>query len=511
MDYSLSSHKSEVPPRTVELPDGRIVFQLPDGRFIDGLGIEVDVPTASANGTAAPPTSSPEGVSGIQCEEAGSTLPPPAEPLPVVLPTTEDIITFAAPPVEGSGVELSGIPALDELVHLSQEYRHLEGKVDHIYFSLAVLVSSAINPCSRDPMGHFVKGEEPLWGFLVDPSSGGKGEDISMCDGVLDEQVDNLTLAGLFTNTAKPNQPVKVSGLLARHYQQNFTVAIKDLSTMLTDPKKSGSQKDDLYAALRKVYDGEYTREMQGTHIGWQGRMTLLAGVTPAIDRFSSYMDHLGSRQLYCRFPEADVNTRVKFARKAVDRTGTAAARKAAQDQTTNIINAAQACVSNVELSEAMSDLISRCSVITGFGRSPVQREHWARYEVSADISSELPGRVAHELKLLAASLLALGLPEPHVARIVRDTALDSMPAERCKVLRVVASSPEPVTPYKVRKESRLEYRAVERTLDDWRAIGLVSKAKIEQVIEDEEQRFVYSLSEDGLELMGSLFGGEAA
>jgi hypothetical protein len=68
-------------------------------------------------------------------------------------------------------------------------------------------------------------------------------------------------------------------------------------------------QRDSLaavLAALREIYDGEWTRHL-GTDAGrtlhWQGKMGLVAGCTPTIDRHHAVMGAMGERFVLYRPP----------------------------------------------------------------------------------------------------------------------------------------------------------------------------------------------------------------
>jgi len=418
----------------------------------------------SSNGAApSADPSLPEEGADLQSEEAGSTCPPPVEPSPAV--------------------EVFSQTDLDNLIALSREYRHLEGSVDHIAVTLAVPISAAVDPCVEpDPANNveYAPGGEPLWVMLLDPSSGGKTENIRLTDDVVDERIGDLTLAGLLSAKERKQRgapPImQQSGLLVRRQQRNFTASISDLSTMLSNPKMSGSNKDTVYAALRCVFDGYYEREMQAVKMEWWGKGTFLLGCTPAIDSYGAFLDSLGTRYLYHRMPGSDHEGRKAMARMAANRKAVESARRAAKEQATDIIHRAQTKVQTVELNDAMLDLISIAATFTGYGRVNVVREHWARYEVSAPVFAEYPGRAAHELQLLARSLLAMELDEVHVRRIVRDTALDSMPADRGIVLRHVGeqwATGQKVTPYSVTRDTDLGRKPAGRALDDFHALGV--------------------------------------
>jgi len=144
-------------------------------------------------------------------------------------------------------------------------------------------------------------GGNPLWLLTVGSPSASKTETLRALADVADGHLDEVTCAGLLSWT-KGKAP-KPTGLLTR-IPTNAFATIGDLSTLLAGSNKG--LRDETYAALRRVYDGSYTRNLGNAPdaLRWEGRLTLAAAVTPAVDHYSSHEAALGSRWLYVRMPE---------------------------------------------------------------------------------------------------------------------------------------------------------------------------------------------------------------
>jgi hypothetical protein len=197
--------------------------------------------------------------------------------------------------VAGASPNGTGAPGLDPEAGAAaaiaglREYLHLRD-VDHVLFALAVAVSAQL-------------GGDPLWGLLVGSLSSGKTEAIRALNDYADGRLDEITAAGLLS--WRPGKNPKPVGLLARLPQDAASFAtIADLSTLLASSDRG--QRDQLFALLRRVYDGEVVRDLGNAPdaLRWRGRLTLLAGVTPAVDNYSSHTDALGPRWLYLRLHE---------------------------------------------------------------------------------------------------------------------------------------------------------------------------------------------------------------
>ena len=142
---------------------------------------------------------------------------------------------------------------------------------------------------------------EPLWLQLVGGSSSGKTEAIAMLRDIADGRVGEITVPGLlgWTGGEKNGKP---TGLLHRIGDGHKLVTINDFSTVLADSDRG--RRAALFSFLRVLYDGYAVRDISGRHLEWEGRVTLVSGVTPQIDAFSAHADALGPRWMYCRIPE---------------------------------------------------------------------------------------------------------------------------------------------------------------------------------------------------------------
>lgn len=112
-----------------------------------------------------------------------------------------------------------------------------------------------------------------------------------MVKDLADERVDELTAAALLSWT-KGKQP-RETGILTRIGRQGF-VTVNDFSTVLAGSDHGG--RDQLFSLLRVAYDGSVTRDLGNAPraLRWEGRLTILAACTPAIDHYSSHADALG-------------------------------------------------------------------------------------------------------------------------------------------------------------------------------------------------------------------------
>jgi hypothetical protein len=364
-----------------------------------------------------------------------------------------------APAEEASGppasADWSGL--VGELLELLAHYVHLDDP-GHVWFALAVAVSAALDG-------------DPLWGMLIGPSSSGKTEAIRALDG-LAEPVDELTAPALlsWTHGRKP----RPTGVLTRLGERGL-VTVGDFSTVLATSDRGG--RDQLFALLRRVYDGQVTRDLGNAPLPlrWRGRLTLLAACTPAIDNYASHADQLGPRWLYYRLAAGSSHAKRATSRKARLRAGQLAGyRQAAAELTRAIVTAARQQAGQVRLSEQAAERLDDLAIVCCFGRAVVPRNAYGRREIEGLAIVEEPPRLVAQLLLLARGLLALGLPEPAAVGLCRRAALDSMPAVRRGLLTVLADLDE-VTVSEAARRVGCHRHVARMALEELAAIGLAA------------------------------------
>jgi hypothetical protein len=147
---------------------------------------------------------------------------------------------------------------------------------------------------------HFHKDCDPVWLFVLGPSSGDK---TSICiNSLLDlpqvHMQGDLTaktfLSG-YTGTAHPSLLHQVgSGILA----------FKDFTTFMS---KRPEEQAEISSHLREIFDGSFVKHTgKGIAIAWKGKITVIAAATPALERAWSSRRDLGERFLQVRISRKD-------------------------------------------------------------------------------------------------------------------------------------------------------------------------------------------------------------
>jgi hypothetical protein len=194
--------------------------------------------------------------------------------------------------------------------------------------------------------------------------------------------------------------------------------------------------------------------------------VTLLMGVTHAVDTYTASLVALGPRWVFLRLSDRDLAGKQRMARRAGQRLAHREKRAALAEQAASLVTAARTRLPAVTLSAALADAVVDGSVALAYGRAVVPRSGYGRRDVVGLPDIEEPPRVAQAFTLLARGLLAVGLDESTTVGIVLRSAVDSMPRARAKVLTALAdarSTGEMLTAAKIARSPGLRGRPAGR------------------------------------------------
>lgn len=348
----------------------------------------------------------------------------------------------------------TGSPTVETLVKAIASYHHIED-VGYIWFALAVAVSNSFDG-------------EPLWGMLVGPSSSGKTETARALGGVAGH-IDDLTASALMS-WSKGKNPRQV-GVLNRIGDRGV-VTIGDFSTVLATSNKGA--KDQLFAMLRRIYDGHVTRDL-GTapeQLRWTGRLTILACCTPIIDEYTSHADSLGPRWLYYRIAPRSLDGMRAMTKAA--RVPAAEGRIKAAELAEQIVTAAVERSKTIQLSDTLTGIISDLAIVACYGRASVPRTAFGRREITGEATREEPARLYKQLTQLVRALMALGANARDALRLARRAALDSIPQTRRKALELLVTGLE-MTVSEIAREIGCDRKVARFALEELAAAGVLT------------------------------------
>jgi hypothetical protein len=349
------------------------------------------------------------------------------------------------------------------------EYRVLLGKVT----DWLLLSDPDVLPVMLGAFAVHRFGGTPVWLLIVAPPSGTKTELLRALWGVpgvfpLSELTARTFASGLETHGDDPS-------LL--HRLTDEILVLKDFTTVLEMHRE---ERQAILAQLREIYDGRYDKVWgTGKELHWQGRLGLLAGVTPIIDSYHAVLSVLGERFLVLRMEQP---ARHKSAQKALENARQESQMREALAGTVHSFMAALP-TTPPEVPESLNDRLIHLADFVTRCRSGVVRDGYRR-ELEYAPEPEMPARFAKQLfELLRGVALVLGHQEAtaeDMDRVAR-VALDCIPAVRRVVLRAVAKLSEVDDSLKTTQVSQVVQYAsatVRRALEDLQALGVLQVIK---------------------------------
>jgi energy-coupling factor transporter ATP-binding protein EcfA2 len=309
---------------------------------------------------------------------------------------------------------------------------------------------------------------EAVWLLLVGPPGGGKSEILNSISELDDAHpAGTLTEASLLSGTPKRDHADAAKGGLLRNIGDFGIIVAKDFGSVLSMNRDARAQ---LLAALREVYDGAWTRHVGtdgGRTLAWKGKVGMVGGVTPTIDRHHAVMGAMGERFVLYRLPEVDPGTQ---ARQALSHAGREVQmRTELGDAVHRLLD--QAAREPRTLNDEEVDRMISLATLVVRARSAVERDGYSR-EIELVPGPEAPTRLIIALDRILAGLDVIGCDRQHAWHVVTKCALDSIPALRLAVLYALMNGQADTN--NISGKVRHPAQTTRRALEDLVAHGLV-------------------------------------
>jgi plasmid stability protein len=283
---------------------------------------------------------------------------------------------------------------------------------------------------------------DPVWLLIVGPGGSGKTEIVQSLDSIPRVYLmGGLTEAGLLSATPQRFRTKDCSGGLLNEVGDGGrgVALIKDFGSILSIRYESQLP---VLQALREIYDGSWTRNVGvdgGKTLRWHGKLGLVGGVTPIIDRYHGVMNTLGERFLFYRMAETTSEERKKLARAAMHHTGYEdEMRHSLKKAVASWIEDLRLPASGGELEAADSEFLVNLSSFVAVARTAVDRDYHSR-QVDLVPPPEAPGRLSCGLSQLYRAMVAIGVPALECRKLISRVGFDSMPALRSRIISFLA------------------------------------------------------------------------
>ena len=320
----------------------------------------------------------------------------------------------------------------------------------------------------------------PLWMMMVAPPSSGKTEILgSMYKLPFTESLSDVTKASFMSGTSKKDKSKDATGGILEGIGELGFFIFKDMTSLLSKNKDAASE---VFAILREVYDGDYSRHFGndgGTHKEWHGRIGLLAAVTSEIEKFRSAFSAMGDRFLTVRVYNS-LDLRMEQARAALKHSGTERRiRHELQALTGDLF---QGFKPDTDLGVSSLGYIHDSIVpLAGFVaacRTPVERNSYSR-DTEFIHSIEGYARRAKQLYGLFCGCITIGCSLSEAWLITLRVGLDTIPEQRSKALEDVISQEQDsgegvFTVKQLRSTTRLPHSTIKRIIEELYSVNVL-------------------------------------
>jgi hypothetical protein len=274
---------------------------------------------------------------------------------------------------------------------------------------------------------------KPCWIMAIAPPGSGKTVLVEPLEGLPEVHLhDKFTSKALISGQIPdPKRQNVVSPSLLTRWGPSAIVTLSDFSTMLAGHHV---EREEIFAALRRIYDGHY-RKSFGTSNDpaqheWRGKITLVGCSTPKFDEYASEVQSLGERFLLVRWQQPnDVDAALRAIKQDQD-----ALKREMRDAVHSLFGSIPPDLAPV-IPDATVRGIANLAALVAKGRAAVPRESYTK-AISDVVQPESPTRLAQQLaKLARGAALLDGRSLVSDDNLVKRVGFDCLPRRRFVIL----------------------------------------------------------------------------
>jgi hypothetical protein len=327
---------------------------------------------------------------------------------------------------------------------------------------------------------------DPAWLFVVAPPGSGKTTmSIMGACGLPDVQVlgdftENTFLSGFYGHP-QPGMLEKLGHAVQEDQTYtnsgNAVLMAKDFTTVLSMRREKRAA---ILGQLREIHDGQFRRDF-GTGVTkiWRGRVTIIAAVTPVLDRYYSIFSVLGERFMQLRWHRPASEEAGEW---AIRQQGNEAQLQSEMKRVIGRVLEA-ATKTAPSLPDSMRGRIASLAEIVAVGRTHVFRSSYGNREIEYAPEPEANTRISKGLAAIVKGIASLRGHEEIAEADLQDAfrvGLDSLSDYRRRLFQAVAKGEDP-TAVEMPRTMR------QRELEELEELGILVKP---------DSKSVYRLSE---------------
>jgi hypothetical protein len=291
---------------------------------------------------------------------------------------------------------------------------------------------------------HYLKVGDPAWLFIVAPPGTGKTTMAILGAGELPQVIplgdftEHTFLSG-FYGCKEPGLLEKLGETVQSGQTHTTTgdavLVAKDFTTVLSMRRETRAV---ILSQLREIHDGEFRRAFgTGETKIWRGRVSIVAAVTPVLDRHYSIFSVLGERFLQVRWHRPDCEQAGEW---AIQQQGNEPEiQRLVRNAIVDLFE--QAAKQSPGLPDAMRRRIAAVAEITALARTHVFRSSFGKREIEYVPEAEANTRISKGLAAVARGIAALAgrteVTEAELKDVFR-VAIDCWPEYRRRLMQAI-------------------------------------------------------------------------
>jgi len=238
--------------------------------------------------------------------------------------------------------------------------------------------------------------------------------------------------------------------------------------------------KQIIFSDLREAYDGYLEKNFgnigKRTHYA---HFTVIAGVTPVLDRYTAMQQNLGERFLKLRLSEKETETKIK---KAVNNLDVQTTMREELNNATEKFFTQNFKLKEVKIPEEIKNMIVKLAQYTASLRTSVSRNPYNRNILEYIPEDEVGTRLGIQLAKLGKALAAIRNKEEITEselKILTRVARDTIPKKVKILMDCLANEPYGLTTSEIREKTGIENETCRYGLKDLQVLGLVRNKKL--------------------------------
>lgn len=281
--------------------------------------------------------------------------------------------------------------------------------------------------------------------------------------------------AAMLSGTTAKSRAKNATGGLLRQIGHRGTLVIKDFTTILSLHRE---KRAEILAALREMYDGQWTRTLGvdgGQTLKWSGRLTVISCVTGVYDDHHAVIAAMGDRFLLLRLHSDDKQMRHHATRQAIANVGGEdTMRRELSEAVAEFLKHLQVPDELAPDKDTIDELITLSDLVAR-ARSQVARDFKGDPEFAH--ASEMPTRISKQLAQLWRGAKACALTDAEALAAVRRVAADSIPPDRRAVLEAVSNLDGP-TGRDIEDATGMSRRKADRVLQELALLKMIRRQR---------------------------------